>query len=379
MRQKTNIFKNTLLVFTLLILFLPLVQSNVQLISLYRLAGDNGPKNDTTLTISNYLSGIYQQKLNEHLASGFGFRSLLIRFNNQLHFSLFNKVNAQGVIAGKEHCLFETTYINAQLGKDFIGEDSIRHQLKRLDHISNKLRVLNKQLMLVIAPSKPSFYREYLPDEYAAATTKNNYTSLVKYLKETTLNCIDFSSYFNTLKATSAYPLYPKHGNHWSTYGAYLATDSILKRIEYARHDDLPDLFIKSIKMEQPKNDDKDIEYGINLLFRLHSFDLAYPEIVIDTNRKNKPNVLVIGDSFYWNLYHLGIDRCFQKSQFWYYNQAIYPVSSSKQLMVNELNFNKEISHYDVIIILATESNIHNLGWGFMESMEKYLDHPVIN
>lgn len=373
MRPNTNIFKNALLAFTMLILLLPMIQSNFGLMNIYPLAGDDNPEKDTTFSIRNYFSGVYQQKLNNHLASGFGFRSLLIRFHNQVDFWLFNKVNAQGVIAGKDQYLFETTYINAQLGKDFIGQDSINKRLAQLSMISDKLKVLNKQLILVIAPSKPSFYREYLPDVYAGSTTKNNYTCLAKGIKTTTLNCIDFSAHFNRLKHTSRYPLYPKHGNHWSTYGAYLAADSILKFIEWQRKADLPDLSVKSIAMEQPKNDDKDIEYGINLLFKLKSFDLAYPEVVIDTAGKTKPRVLVIGDSFYWGLYHLGINRCFQQSQFWYYNQAVYPVTANKQVMVKDLNFNKEIAKYDVILLLSTESNSHNLGWGFIESAENYL------
>lgn len=347
--------------------------------NLYPLAGDEGPKSDTTLTFSNYCSGVYQHKLNEQLASGFGFRSLLIKINNQINFSLFNKVNARGVIAGKEEYLFETTYINAQMGKDFMGEDSINSRLNQLKLISDQLQALNKQLLLVIAPSKPSFYKEFLPGEYQSGPNKNNYNLVSKGIEEHRLNCIDFSTYFNILKSTSKYPLYPKHGNHWSTYGAYLAADSIIKSIEYLRKTDLPDLSVKSLKMEQPKNDDKDIEYGINLLFKLKSFNLAYPEMAIDTTGKTKPNVLVIGDSFYWNLYHLGIDRCFRHSQFWYYNKAVYPVSTKKQVMTNELNFNEEIGKYDVIIILATESNVHNLGWGFMEQAEDYLNSQVIN
>jgi hypothetical protein len=380
LRQNKGILKKALLVFTLLVLFLPLLQSRFHFMNLYPLAGDEGPKSDTTLTFSNYCSGVYQHKLNERLASGFGFRSLLIKINNQINFSLFNKVNARGVIAGKEEYLFEATYINAQLGKDFMGGDSINSRLKQLKLISDKLQALNKQLLLVIAPSKPSFYKEFLPGEYLPGPNiSNNYRFVSKGIKEQRLNCIDFSAYFNTLKPTCKYPLYPKHGNHWSTYGAYLAADSIIKSIEWLRKTDLPDLSVKSLNMEQPKNDDKDIEYGINLLFKLKSFDLAYPEIAIDTNGKTKPNVLVIGDSFYWNLYHLGINRCFKRPQFWYYNQAVYPVTAEKQVMTNELNFNEEIAGYDVIIILATESNIHKLGWGFMEQAQKYLDRQVIN
>lgn len=356
-------------------LFLPIIQSNFNLLKLYKLAGDDTIQNDTTLTCTNYFSGDYQKKIDKKLSSDFGFRSLLIKINNQLNFSLFNKVNAQGVIVGKDNYLFETTYINSYLGKDLMSEDSINQNLNRLKIISDKLLKLNKHLILVIAPSKPSYFREFLPDYLGQKSTNNNYTLILEGIKKQHLNCIDFSNWFNENKYKSKYPLYPKHGNHWSMYGSYLAADSIIKYIEAEQNIDLPNLVLKNIKIEQPKNEDKDIEYGINLLFKLKSYDLATPEIITeDSIGKTKPNVIVIGDSFYWNIFNFGISNCFNNSSFWYYNQVVYPDSYKKQVMVSDLDFGNEIKKHDVIIILATESNIKSFGWGFIENAEKYLN-----
>lgn len=356
-------------------LFLPIIQGNFKIINLYKLAGDDTPKYDTTFTITNYFTGVYQKKLDQRLSSDFGFRSLLIKINNQLNFSLFNKVNAQGVIVGNDNYLFETTYINSYFGQDFMGEDSINQNLNRLKNISDKLLKLNKHLIIVIAPSKPSFFKEFLPNDYSLIKTKNNYQLIAERIKKQRLNCIDFSFWFNKNKYSSKYPLYPKHGNHWSLYGSYLAADSIIKYIEVVQKIDIPNLLIKNIKMEQPKNEDKDIEYGINLLFKLKSYNLANFETTAeDTLGKTKPNLLVIGDSFYWNLYNLGITNCFNNSSFWYYNKVVYPDSYKKQVLAIELNFNDEIKKHDVIIILATESNIKSFGWGFIENAEKYLN-----
>jgi hypothetical protein len=371
----SGIFKKGLLIITLLVLFLPIIQNHFNLIKLYKLAGDRNIETDTTLTYATYFSGIYQKKADLRLSSDFGFRSLLIKINNQLNFSLFHKVNAQGVIVGKDNYLFETTYINSYLGKDFMGEDSINDYLMRFKKISDKFQKLNKHLILVIAPGKPSYFREFLPDDLGSIKNKNNYESIVEGIKKYKINCIDFSNWFHKTKYTAKYPLYPKHANHWSMYGSYLAADSMIKYIETEQKINLPNLLLKKVILEQPKNEDKDIEYGINLLFKLKSYDLATPEITIeDTIGKIKPNVLVIGDSFYWNIYNSGISNCFNKSSFWYYNKMVYPDSYKKQLKVSDLNFGDEIKKHDVIIILATESNIKSFGWGFMENAEKFLN-----
>lgn len=375
MLLNSRILKKGLLIITLLVLFLPTIQNHFTFIKLYKLAGNDTVYNDTTLTCATYFSGDFQKKADKKLASDFGFRSLLIKINNQFNFSLFHKVNAKGVIVGKDNYLFETTYINAYLGKDFMGEDSINDYLMKFKKISDKFQKLNKNLILVIAPSKPSYFREFLPDDFESIKNKNNYESIIEGIKKYKINCIDFSNWFTKTKYISKYPLYPKHANHWSMYGSYLAADSIIKYIETEQKINLPNLFLKNVIIEQPKNEDKDIEYGINLLFKLKSYDLATPEITIeDTIGKIKPDVLVIGDSFYWNIYNLGISNCFNKSSFWYYNKVVYPDSYKQQLMVSDLDFDDEIKKHEVIIILATESNIKSFGWGFMENAEKYLN-----
>jgi hypothetical protein len=370
-----SIFKKGLVFITLLVLFLPIIQQQFNLINLYKLAGDDLIKNDTTLSYNTYFTSIYQKKLDQHLNSNFGFRSLLIKINNQLNFSLFHKANAKEVIVGKDDYLFEKPYINAYLGNDFMGIDSINVSLNKLKVLSDKLLKINKQLIIAIAPSKASFYNNYLPEGYLQKSHLSNYSYMTSKLTKMGVNYIDFSKWFNTIKKTTPYALYPKHGNHWSIYGAYLAADSLIKYIEDKKNIHMPNMAIKTIKTELPKNDDKDIEYGINLLFKLPSFELAYPETIIkDTIGTIRPNVLVIGDSFYWNMYNLGFTKCFNKSTFWYYNKAVYCKTSNKKLVVSDLNFDNELNQYDVIIILASELNIKHLGWGFMDSAINYLN-----
>ena len=281
MPPNTSIFKRILLIGLLLLLYLPLIQTKFKLIHFYKLAGDEVVKNDTILNSTTYFSGVYQKRKDDNLNSNFGFRSLLIKISNQINFTLFKKANAIDVVVGKGGYLFEQKYITSYNGKDFIGADSIHLNLNKLKIISDKLLRLNKQFIIVIAPNKVYYYSDFLYNSDLATNAHTNYKYITEGLKNNKLAYIDFNDWFCKIKDKIKYPLMTKHGNHWSMYGSCIAADSIIKYIEVTKKMKMPNLYISNISIEQPKNEDKDIEYGINLLFKLNSFDLAYPKTSI--------------------------------------------------------------------------------------------------
>lgn len=373
MSQFSHIIKKGLLLCILAILFLPLIQSTFTLREFHPLKGDVTLPADIEFNKQGWFSGNFQQKKEEYLNAMFGFRTLFVKAHNQIAYSLFGKVNAQGVIIGKQNYLYEESYINAYTGRDFLGEDSISHTINRLKFISDTLNKLGKQLIVVFAAGKASFYPEFIPDSYFPIKEKTNYKLLSSEAYKAGLNMIDFNKWFMDNKHKSKYPLYPQHGVHWSTYGTALAADSLIRMMESLRHIDIPNLRITSIKMEQPHDVDYDIADGMNLLFKFKSFDVAYPQMKVDdTTGKTKPKVLVISDSFYWGMYNLGIANCFQNDHFWYYNKQVYPESFKQELFADQLNIGDEIQKHDVIVIMATEATLRKISWGFIEEAEKF-------
>ncbi|HXP49203.1 MAG TPA: hypothetical protein VN922_04570, partial [Bacteroidia bacterium] len=314
--------------------------------------------------LKDWFAGSYQDKKNEYLKNSFGFRDYLIRIHNQFEYSFFNKVNAKDVIAGKNNYLFEEHYIQGYYGTDYAGDDSINNIMYRLQFINDTLKKLNKTLILIIAPNKAAFYPEYIPDKYKTPIVKTNYDSFTKLLKKSSLNYIDFNSYFIANKQTSKYPLIPKNGTHWSMYGTALAGDSIVKYIEKARNITMPSAIWKNIRLDKGDGFDVDMENAMNLIFALPGPQMAYPDIKFEKNTsKIRPNVLVVGDSYYWGLI-AGYDilNGFSKSShFWYY----YKKLEHKKVCRRELRH--EIARQNVIIILATAHNLGDLGWGFIE------------
>lgn len=369
----TNIFiiiKKGLLVTIFIVLLIPFIYKTLYKEDFYPLKGDVNLPTDVDFSVKNWFSAEYQQKKEEYLNEMFGLRSVFVRANNQVAYSLFNKAKANGVIIGKEKYLYEINYINGYTGLDYVGEEKVLSISEKLKFISDTLHKLNKELIVVFAPGKASFYPEYIPDSYMPIKGISNYKALSKKVGQLGINNINFSEWFVQNKLKSKHPLYPQHGVHWSWYGAALAGDSLIKYIEKLNKIDLPDFKIGKLSIGDAKYGDYDIADGMNLLFKLKSFKMAYPTIEIaDTTNKIKPNVLVISDSFYWTLYDMGITKCFdQRSNFWYYNKQVYPETSSSELLVNTLNFGNEIKKRDIIIVVSSETTIKDIGWGFIEN-----------
>src|SRR6478609_5160143 len=71
----------------------------------------------------SWFNGEYQEQVEKYVNESFGFRSFFVRINNQIDYSLYNKLHASAVVMGKEQCLYEIDYIRAYCGTDFVGKD----------------------------------------------------------------------------------------------------------------------------------------------------------------------------------------------------------------------------------------------------------------
>ncbi|MBL7910709.1 MAG: hypothetical protein JNJ41_06630 [Bacteroidia bacterium] len=356
---------------TFVIMFIHMVYNNFNFIRIPSLKGYIANPEKPLLNDSNWFSGHYQVNQENYLNSNFGFRSLYVRLNNQIDFSVFNKIHSQDVVLGKDNYLFEERYINSYCGKDFMGADSVEHILDQLAFISSEFKKRGKHLIIVFAANKASYYPEFIPEHYHKINDSTNYKFLSTGIKNKALNAIDFDKWFVENRSRAKYPLYPKYGTHWSNYGAVLAADSIINYIQALTSSDLPNLIYDKIDLKQPIYTDYDIADGMNLLFRLKSFEMAYPKISTENAEgKTRPRVLVISDSFYWDMFYFGISKSFKDDHFWYYNKQVYPESNKKSVMVKELDLEKEIEKHDVFVVMATSSNLNGFGWGFFDNVE---------
>lgn len=314
---------------------------------------------NVTLDTAGWFSGNYQVNKEKYIKRNFGFANWAIRLEHQWAYSIFGMSRVNSVIIGKDSYLFEAGYISARNGADYIGQDRLSEVVKRAKAVQDTLQALGKPFFFVIAPSKADFYSEYLLDEHAkpSGDVLTNYGVLLQKFKDSGVNHLDLNAWFLAMKDTTSVPLYAKTGIHYTTYGAAISAKRIIAEMESRLNKDLPELAWNNIVWsEDLQGSDDDLEKAMNLVCKIPNVKLAYPQITIDGNSKYKPRVIVVGDSFYWQLIHMGVDnQVFSNGQFWYYNKEVYP--GAKTFL--ELNVEEELKNTEAVFIIMTPPTVN--------------------
>lgn len=367
-----NIGKKILFITIIGLLYLPITQDLLKVFENKELKGSFSTISKPIFSSKSWFDGDFQINYSNYLEENIGFRNPLVRIHNQVYYSFFNIAKANGVIIGKDNCLYEESYIKNYLGIDFPGEEKIRTDIEKLSLIVNKFNEKNIKFIFVLAPSKARFYSEYFPEKYNSIIKIDSYKEILsKYLKNYNLNFLDLDSYFIQNKANSEYPLYSKTGIHWSTYGVVTSIDTITKYIEHIINKDLPELIIDSLEVTNILRDtDNDIEDGLNLFFENNHSLMAYPKYHFYSDNKYKPKVGVIGDSYYWNIFGTGIaSGIFSENSFYYYFSEIHYNFNKPMDKVENIDIINHLEKNEVIMFLVTEGTMHKFSYGFIENI----------
>lgn len=368
---KEEKYKISLLSGILLFLFIPVLQNILHFKWIKPLKGAYTEVQDTEFSITNWFNADYQTKKEEYINQNFGLRNYYVRFNNQIDYSLFNKANVAKLVVGKGGFLYEDDYINAYFGKNFIGEEKLEERFKKLKTVQDLLASQGTVLEVVFAPGKASFYPEFIPDNWRSEKKLNNYEYARDLCKKLRVSYIDFNAWFIQQKDLSPYDLYPKTGIHWSNYGSLLAIDSLKNHIQAMSGLKLRNFVIDNVGFSDSlQSPDNDIGEAMNLWSDIQTLPMPYASYHWqDDNGAVKPKALFIGDSYFWNIYYQGLtNNFFTDCKFWYYNETVYPESEPER-NVKKLNFEEEIKKYQVIVLMATDCNVHDIGWGFIDQV----------
>lgn len=368
---KAEKYKISLLCGILIFLFIPVLQNVLHFKWIKPLKGAYVEVQDTEFSIANWFDANYQNKKEEYVNQNFGLRNYYVRFNNQIDYSLFNKANVAKLVVGKGGFLYEDDYINAYYGKNFIGEEKLEERFKKLKTVQDLLASQGTVLEVVFAPGKASFYPEFIPDNWRSEKKLNNYEYARDLCKKLGVTYIDFNAWFIQQKDLSPYDLYPKTGIHWSNYGSLLAIDSLKNHIQAMSGLKLRNFIIDNVGFSDSlQSPDNDIGEAMNLLSDVQVLPMPYANYHWqDDNGAVKPKALFIGDSYFWNIYYQGLtNNFFTDCKFWYYNETVYPESEPER-SVKKLNLSDELKKYPVIVLMATDCNVHDIGWGFVDQV----------
>jgi hypothetical protein len=357
-----------------LLFILPVIQRNFNLWEFKGLRGEYYTHTKPSITLSSWLDGSFQKRADKYSTDSFGFQRPLVRTINQIDYSLFKQANAKYVIIGKENCLYETPYIEAHLGMDYIGDSAIAVKVKQFKMLYDTLAKLDVHLQMIFAPGKGSYYEEYIPDYYwQFQQPMTNYVAFKNAMNQVRIEYIDLHHWFRNEKGTESAPLFPLTGIHWSQYGMVLAADTILSTWNSFCDTTLPKLTytLSGFTTKETKGSDADVEDGLNIFQTLPHFDMAYPTHRY-TKEEGKINTAVIADSYYWGLYNLGLSNVGgDNGEFWYYFKAVYPQYFTNELTVDHFDLQQAIQSKDIIALLQTDATLDRFGFGFIEKAYK--------
>jgi hypothetical protein len=378
--QNTGGKLKNIFLFIALFLFAGLfVQQAFKIVPVITLRGEYIPKQKPELTSSSWFNRSYQDSLEGYLNENFGFRDLLVRIDHQIKFWFFKKASSMA-IRGKDNHFYISDYIDSYNGKDFCGENSINDSIAKLKFLNDTLASMGKTFLVVMAPNKARIYPEFIPDHLKQDPGNNtNYYYYSAGLKKAGINFIDFNSIFLTKKAKTDYLLFSQLGTHWSRLEAVRATDTILGELSYLSKVALPRIKIKGIvekdSLEYP---DYDIADGMNLIWTPPYAKMGYPEIEFITENKVKKRALVISDSYWTDIYFRQIPRTiFSVNEFWYYNKSSWGNLYTGKREVKDRDLKRAILQYDFIILVSSETNYKNLGFGFAGAAASALRRPI--
>jgi hypothetical protein len=370
--KKTGL--NTAFAFIILLLALPAVQMQFHFFNELTLDGAFTLTEKPVFDKGKWMNGAYQGEMETYLKDHSGFRNFLVKLQNQVDFSFFRQANAEGAVIGKNNQLFEYDYIRSWLAIDYPGDSFLDKKLQRMKYVQEYLkREKNIDLVFVFEPGKASFYPKYLPEKYSRLKSgPSTYERYRKRAAETGIDFIDFQEYFLKLKPGSEFPLFPRYGTHWSVFGMRFAADSLLNLIEKKRGITLTEVSADTTETSYiPRDTDDDVLKTMNLLFHKQGELLAYPKLVIDTlHPGEKPMVLVIADSYYWNIFNTRIPKyVFANQAFWYFNTLVYPDHYLAPTYTKNVNLKEEVEKQQVIFVMITERFLHKCDWRFVDQL----------
>lgn len=352
--------------FLMLVMCVSAIQSRFHVFGTPTLYGAAVSTPDPDLTKHGWFTSDFQTQYEKNLEENFGFRNDLVRLNNQVNFSLFQKACTDDVVVGKKHYLFQQGYIDAYLGRKSMSTQEMKTQLDVLQQFSDSLAARNTKLIILLAPSKASYFAEYIPGA-PVKEAENNYHKILQLRNNYSLDIVDLNAWFLNKKKSTPYPLFPQQGIHWTGYGAYVAMDILVQHMEQISASPLRNYTLDTMVQAGNGNTDYDLGDLMNLIYKIPHYPTYEPKLNFDTINadKDKPKILLVGDSYYWNLERTKIiTNTFADYNFWYYNKSIYPISKTKPTPVITENLTSKLKYYNYVILIQTEPCYNQIGFG---------------
>lgn len=370
-----------------------MLQGFTKVVKLKPLSGfEKEERPPVALKFKTYYDGSYQNYMTEHAKRNTGFREFFIRNYNQVCYTCFDKITNNRVFKGYDNELFLDMYLNEVTGKQLRQEygsveEAQRDARKNVEAtlaLIDTLRQHGTEFLFVFAPSKTAVYPEKMPQSYQDRLLDFSLEECyIELFKENGIPHIDFYHYFQGLKDTATYPLYTRTGTHWAESTIPFVSDSIFKKLEAQTGFRLPSVAIVNDNVSTEYSTiDSELEANLNLLFPLPKPALPNPEFTLeDTIGKDRPNLLVIADSYFNQLRRSCFVDAFNQWDYWVYNREVQ--SSREKYNWKQLNMildaDQVLEEADIVMAVFTAPMFYNYMFGFTHTALELLHHGTMS
>ncbi|MBN2078702.1 MAG: hypothetical protein JW838_07030 [Spirochaetes bacterium] len=372
--------KKIFLILTGSMVALVLIQTHLRPFGDMVLSGAEEKKPMSAPTLSGIINGTFQDSVEAWIKQHIGFRGFFVKLDNQINYSVFREFSSnhpRKLILGKDLQLFEEPYIDLYNRVAVADQGDLEKKVTSLKRLQESLRGRNVTLLLIVTPSKTTIYPEYIPDRMVMTKNldrRDNYQTLLPLLERHGINFIDGRKMFLELKGEGEPQLFPSSGIHWSLYGAYLFTARMIAEMERMSGRRMARIVSRgTVARREPIDLDKDIARLANVLFTRALFtEYLYPVTHTDAPPGAwRPDVLIVGSSFCWNILHyLDAHGVFSPLGFYYYFNTAYSYPGKKRRPIDRerVDWRGEILSRNFVIIEVNEVAIGEMGYDFIET-----------
>ncbi len=365
---------------TMALFLLAILQGATHFLPVRQLKGAYLGAERPRLTVADFVSGSYQHGLDQYVKEHHGWREWSVRMYNQYLWTAYHRsTNPNSVCLGQENYLFEPWSVDeyytgcfSHFYPDSIPE-SEREQifLRRMSRLGKVQAILEEQgvhLFLVLLPGKEWICPQYLPnrDGGRADGQLRAYSTYSRFAGSYGIRYIDICHCFDSLNGRTSYRLFTQTGTHWSNIASTYAFDSVMHFMQTFGP------AIRPVTLGQPYKDrtrepDADLDELLNKMFHIPTERNQYIDVTLgDPIAMGNPSLVVIGDSFFWNiLYNFPVQEIFSNFRYWYYFSTIY--YDSNHASVADINLVEELLGSDYVMLSYSPVQLYDMGNGFVD------------
>ena len=389
-RDRTKVRMALLVSFVFLLILIPAVNSLLVKKDAALLYGVNNAYTMPEFGVPSFLNGSFQEQFEDAFAHGFSGYCLSMRTLNELRYRLFRQAGDKTVC--KDGSLISTSYLEEYLGlsEKYVCSDEYLDQLVgQLEQLTALAKANNKQLIILVTPSKAGFIQDQIPDQYFQMNRLYSEEDraihrLITRMEGAGIPYIDSASLLH--EKEWPFDLFPQTGIHWTREAALQALNAMLQRLEEMGAGPFKSISADSrITEDEPRRDSLNKDDDLWLLMNVFSkmgTQYTYPvETENNPASYDLPSVFMQGGSFSHPICELleshdmarDVNLLFYDYKFFNYEEELNEIQSLYDPIIAQ-----KVHGSDIIILEVNEEAVYNMGSGFYPVLMELLQQETV-